>query len=112
MASFRIIACALFFAGLSLAGCSRQSAGLDGAAFEKSFGSAEPSLKSAADQVVSALKSSDYENALLKLNQVMQNGKLSPEQLQKSNDLRSRLWKLLADHPPKSLANPSAAAPN
>ena len=107
----KVFGALILTAALGLTGCGHKSRSVDTSALEKSFRSAEPTMKATADQVVTALKSADYENALGRLNQLIQDEKLSAEQRQTSQDLRARIWKMFANNPPKLPENPQAGPP-
>jgi hypothetical protein len=81
---------------LAMSGCNKQG-GVDTALFEKSFKSAEATVQTSADKVVTAIKSSDYSGALAELKTLASNAKLTPDQQQVIKDLTTQVEKLIAD---------------
>ena len=79
-----------------MSGCNKQG-GVDTASFEKSFKSAEATVQTSADKVVTAIKSADYSGALAELKTLATNAKLTPEQQQAIKDLMAQVEKLIAD---------------
>jgi hypothetical protein len=96
MKTTRWIHSAIMALTLAMSGCSKQG-GVDTALFEKSFESAEATVHSSADKVVTAIKSSDYSGALAELKTLASNAKLTPEQSQVIKDLTAQVEKLIAD---------------
>jgi hypothetical protein len=79
-------------ATVALAGCAKQQqATVDTAPMEKSFSAAEPTTKSSADKVVSAVKSGDYAGAMTELKTLAGNAKLTPEQQQAVKDVMAQV---------------------
>jgi hypothetical protein len=81
---------------LAMSGCNKQGE-VDTALFEKRFKSAEATVQTSADKVVTAIKSSDYSGALAELKTLATNAKLTAEQQQVIKDLTSQVEKLVAD---------------
>lgn len=81
---------------LALAGCSKQG-GIDTAALETNFKSAEATLKASADKAVAAIKSADYSGAIAELKKLAQDAKLTPEQKQAVKDVVAQVEKAIAD---------------
>jgi len=81
---------------LALVGC-KKGEGVDTSALEKSFASAEATVKSGADRAVSAIKSADYAGALNELKTLAQNGKLTPEQEQAVKDVMAKVQQFVTD---------------
>ena len=75
-----------------MSGCSKQSS-VDTASFEKSFKSAEATVQTSADKVVTAIKSADYSGALAELKTLASNAKLTPEQQQAIKDVMAQVEK-------------------
>src|SRR5215813_8917258 len=95
----KLINCTLIafaFATLTFSGCGNKG-GVDTAPLEKSFASAEPQTKTKADQVVSAIKASDYAGAVGQLQQLAAQAKLTPEQQQAVKDVLAQVQKQLSD---------------
>ena len=70
---------------LALTGCSKSGSGggtasVDAAPVEKSFASAEPVIKAAADKAVAAIKGADYSSAVTELQKLASNVKLTDDQ--------------------------------
>jgi hypothetical protein len=82
---------------LVLTGCSQSGGSVDAAPVEKSFASAEPSLKAAAEKAVAAIKSGDYAGAAGQLQQLAANAKLTDEQKKAINDVLAQVQKAVAD---------------
>ncbi len=96
MKTTRWIHSAIMALTLAMSGCNKQG-GVDTALFEKSFKSAEATVQTSADKVVTAIKSSDYSGALAELKTLASNAKLTPEQQQVIKDLTTQVEKLIAD---------------
>ena len=96
MKTTRWIHSAIMALTLAMSGCNKQG-GVDTALFEKSFESAEATIHSSADKVVTAIKSSDYSGALAELKTLASNARLTPEQSQVIKDLTAQVEKLIAD---------------
>ena len=77
-------------------GCGSKNS-VDTAPLEKSFASAEPASKSAADKAVSAIKSADYSGAMSQLKSLASQAKLTPEQQQAIKDTLSQIQKQITD---------------
>ena len=84
-----------------LAGCSKSDSGtattVNPAPVEKSFASADPTLKSAADKAVSAIKSADYGSAVAELQKLSANAKLTDDQKKSINDVLAQVQKAIAN---------------
>jgi hypothetical protein len=67
---------------LGLTGCSKSGDGasVDAAPVEKSFASADSTLKAAADKAVAAIKSADYSSATAELQKLAANVKMTEDQ--------------------------------
>src|SRR2546421_7956825 len=81
---------------LLLLGCGSKS-NVDTAPLEKSFASAEPANKTAADKAVAAIKTEDYSGAMTQLRTLASQVKLTPEQQQAVKDVLAQVQKQLAD---------------
>jgi gas vesicle protein len=79
----------LAVAAMALVGCTKS--GVDTSKVESSFSEAEPAAKSAVDQVVTAVKAGDYAGALVPLQKLASNAKLTPEQQQAVKDLMTQV---------------------
>ncbi len=90
-----ILALALV-ASLSLIGCGG-SKKVDTAALEKSFSSAEATLKSSADKAVTAIKNTDYKGALAELQKLAANAKLTDDQKKAINDTVAQVQKFISE---------------
>ncbi len=80
---------------LALAGCSKKDQ-VNTAAMEKSFASAEPTLKGSMDKAVSAIKAGDYAGALASLQSLASQAKLTPEQQKAVTDVITQVKDCLA----------------
>lgn len=84
--------------GVSGVGCSKGESGkVDPAPIQKSFASAEASLKAAADKAVGAIKKGDYSGALAQLQGLLANAKLTDEQKKAIQDVVAQLQKALTE---------------
>jgi hypothetical protein len=81
---------------LAMAGCSKQG-GIDTAAFESSFKSAEAALQPTVEKAVAAIKGADYSGAMAELKTLAGNAKLTPEQQQAIKDVMAQVEKAIAD---------------
>ena len=82
-----------------LTGCNKSggTASVDPSPMEKSFATAEASLKSAADTAVTAIKKADYSGALAELQKLAGNAKLTDDQKKAVGDIIEQVKKALAD---------------
>src|SRR5436309_14008705 len=83
-------------AALLFGGCAKKSS-VDTGKLESSFESAEPATKSKVDAAVSAIKSEDYAGAMVSLQGVATDAKLTPEQQQAIKDVVEQLKLLVTD---------------
>ena len=83
-------------ASLVLAGCSKKS-NVETAPLEKSFASAEPTTKSSADKAVVSIKAGDYSGAMVELQKLSAQAKLTPEQQQAVRDVLEQVRKQLSE---------------
>ena len=90
---------ALAAAAIGLAGCSKSGDGasVDAAPVEKSFASADSTLKAAADKAVAAIKNADYSAATAELQKLASNVKLTDEQKKAIGDVLAQVQKAVAD---------------
>jgi hypothetical protein len=84
-------------AALVLTGCSRSGGSVDTSPIEKSFASADATLKSAADKAVAAIKGADYSSATAELQKLASNVKLTDEQKKAVNDVVAQVQKAVAN---------------
>ena len=94
---------------LLLSGCASKSS-VDTAPLEKTFASAEPANKTAADKAVSAIKGGDYPGATAELQKLAAQAKLTPEQQQAVKDTLATLQKQLSDVAAKATKDAGKAA--
>ena len=87
---------AMAAASLLLVGCSKKG-NVDTSPIEKSFASAEPSIKTASEKAVSAVKAADYSGALAELQKLGSQPKLTPEQQQAVKDVLGQIQKQISD---------------
>jgi len=104
---FTMAAVALAFIG----GC-KNSQKVDTAPVEKSFASAEPTIKTTADKAVSAIRAGDYTSALNELKTLASNAKLTPEQQQTIKDVMAQVETAIADMATKAQGEAGKAADN
>jgi uncharacterized protein YqgV (UPF0045/DUF77 family) len=85
-------------AALLLVGCSKSgTAQVDPSPIQKSFASAETTLKAAADKAVAAIKKADYSAATAELQKLASNVKLTDEQKKSVTDVLAQIQKAIAD---------------
>ena len=84
---------------LILAGCSKSGDGasVDAAPVEKSFASADSTLKAAADKAVAAIKSADYSAATAELQKLAADVKLTDDQKKAITDVLAQIQKAVAE---------------
>ena len=90
-------------------GCSKKSS-VDTTPIETSFKSAEPATQSTADKAVASIKSEDYAGALVQLQTLAKDAKLTPEQQQAIKDVMAQVQKMLTDTAAKGAADVNKAA--
>jgi hypothetical protein len=90
------IIAAVVLTGLIFTGCSK-SGKVDPSPIEKSFASAESSLKAAADKAVTAIKNADYSGAMAELQKLASNVKLTEEQKKAVQDVLAQVQKMVAE---------------
>ena len=93
---------------LAMAGCSKQG-GIDTAAFESSFKSAEAALQPSVEKAVAAVKGADYSGAMAELKTLASNAKLTPEQQQVIKDLMAQVGKAISEAAGKVAGDASKA---
>ena len=93
---------------LAMSGCSKQSS-VDTALFEKSFKSAEATVHTSADKIITAIKSADYSGAMAELKTLANNAKLTPDQQQAIQNVVAQVEKLIADTSSKAAGEASTA---
>lgn len=94
-----------------IGGCGKKS-GVDTSPLESSFKSAEATTQTAADKVVTAVKSADYSEALSQLQSLAKNAKLTPEQQQAIKDVMAQVQKAITDTASKAAGDASKALDN
>jgi len=82
---------------LVLSGCSKSGGSVDASPIEKSFASADATLKGSADKAVSAIKNADYSGATVELQKLAANVKLTDDQKKAINDVLARVQKAVTD---------------
>jgi hypothetical protein len=80
-----------FAAVLALTGCAKKEGTVDTSNLEKAFASADAGAKDAINQVVAAVRNSDYAGALAKLQDLSSKIKLTPEQEQAVKSLMEKI---------------------
>lgn len=95
----RWILTALMVAALGLTGCGKR--GLDAAALEKSFASADASLKAPVEKALESIKGGDYQKALAELTPLLTNDKLTEAQNKALNDAITALQKMAQEQAKK-----------
>jgi len=97
---------------MALTGCSKSggTASVDPSPMEKSFATAEASLKSAADTAVTAIKKADYSGALSELQKLAGNAKLTDDQKKAVSDIIDQVKKAIADAAEKATGDAKKAA--
>jgi hypothetical protein len=94
-----------------VSGCSK-SGSVDTSKLESSFKSAEATTQSAADKVVSAVKSADYSGALSQLQTLAKNAKLTPDQQSAIQDVMAQVQKAITDTASKAAGAASKSLDN
>jgi len=88
---------ALIASVLTLTACSKSGGSVDASPVEKSFASAEPVLKAAAEKAVAAIKNADYSAATAELQKLAANVQLTDEQKKAISDVLAQVQKALAE---------------
>lgn len=93
-----VVLSSLLAAAVTVVGCSKGgSSKVDPAPIQKSFASAEPSLKATANKAVEAIKKGDYSAALAELQGLLANAKLTDEQKKAIQDVVAQLQKAITE---------------
>lgn len=108
MKTTRWIHSAIMALTLAMSGCSKQG-GVDTASFERIFKTAEASVQTSADKVVTAIKSGNHSGALAELRTLANNAKLTPEQQQAIKNVMAQVERLVADAASKAAGEASTA---
>lgn len=89
----------LLAATLFILGCSKSDAPgqVDATPVQKSFASAEPSVKATAEKAVEHVKAGNYQSALTELQQLAGNAKLTDEQKKAVSDVLAKVQQAIAD---------------
>jgi hypothetical protein len=95
----RWILTAWMVAALGLTGCGKR--GLDAAALEKSFASADAGLKAPVEKALESIKAGDYQKALAELTPLLTNDKLTEAQNKALNDAVTALQKMAQEQAKK-----------
>jgi hypothetical protein len=82
---------------IAFTGCGKAGVKIDTAGIEKSFSSAETTLKDASSKATDAVKKGDYAGALKELQSLAGNVKLTDDQKSAINNLIEQVKKALAD---------------
>ena len=82
---------------IAFTGCDKAGVKIDTAGIEKSFSSAETTLKAAASKATDAVKKGDYSGALKELQSLAGNVKLTDDQKSAINNLIEQVKKAIAD---------------
>jgi len=97
-------------AALLLVGCSKSgSAKVDPSPIQKSFASADSTLKAAADKAVDAIKKADYSAATAELQKLVSNVKLTDEQKKSVTDVLAQIQKAVTEMGAKAAGEASKA---
>ncbi len=97
-------------AAVLLVGCSKSgTAKVDPSPIEKSFASADTTLKAAADKAVEAVKKADYSAATAELQKLVSNVKLTDEQKKAVTDVLAQVQKAITDMGSKAAGEASKA---
>jgi hypothetical protein len=88
---------ALVASAVALTACSKPGGNVDAGPVERSFASAEPALKAAAEKAVAAIKSADYSAATAELQKLASNVKLSDEQKKAIQDVLAQVQKVVSE---------------
>jgi hypothetical protein len=88
--------CVFLSATLLVIGCGKSGDKVDAAPLEKSFASADASLKAAADKAVEAIKNADYTAATTELQKLLGNAKLTDEQRKAIQNVLDQIQKAVA----------------
>jgi hypothetical protein len=94
---------------LTLSACSKSGTSVDTSSLEKSFASAEATVKSAADKAVAAIKGADYSSATAELQKLASNVKLTDEQKKAVTDVLAQLQKAVMEAGNKAAGDASKA---
>lgn len=106
----KLLMLALGLATAVLIGCHK-NAGLDTGPLEKSFSSAEPDLQILIGKVVTAIKTGDYNAAVVELSALSGSSKLTTPQQQTVTAVLQQAQKMAALTPPKTVDQLPMAMP-
>jgi hypothetical protein len=99
---------AILTAALFLIAC-KKSTTVDTAPLERSFASADASLKSTADRAIAAIKESNYQGALAEVQKLASNAKLTDEQKKAVNDVIAQIQKAITEMADKAAGEANKA---
>ncbi len=114
MKSINWILTSLVAVTVFVAGCSKseQSTTVDPTPVEKSFASADPSVKATADKAVSEIKAQNYQGALTELQKLSANAKLTDDQKQAITDVIANIKKAISEAVEKAKGEANKAMEN
>lgn len=84
-------------ATLAFTGCSKSGGSVDATPVEKSFATAEASIKEAATKAVDAVKKADYSSAVAELQKLAADVKLTDEQKKAVADVLAQVQKAVTE---------------
>jgi len=106
----KLLILALGLAASVLIGCHK-NAGLDTGLLEKSFSNAEPDIQTLIGKVVTAIKTRDYNTAVVELSALSGSSKLTTPQQQTVAVVLQQAQKMAAATPPKTVDQLPMAMP-
>ena len=95
--------------GIGLVGCSKKG-GVETRKLESSFRTAEQAIKTEADKTVATIKTGNYEQALVELQNLGRKAKLTAEQQQAIKDTIAAIEKLMTEIAEKAASDAEKAA--
>ena len=105
-----LLLAAVLTLSLFTTGCGKGDGGLDTAAIEKAFSSADSGLKASAEKAIASVKAGDFAGALSELQKLASDVKITPEQKTAVSDFIAQVKAKAGEMADKAVKEAGAAA--